>query len=118
LGSWVPNPTSPVVTYRYLPKKGDANVFNRLLLEAVLASGRAAISATDITAPGGGSACGAAAAPRFGLFVAAVLSGVLGIEINGRYTLRLAVMHYRTHLEHVDEVLELLTSEAARLEAS
>jgi glutamate/tyrosine decarboxylase-like PLP-dependent enzyme len=80
-----PEPDLSVVTYRYLPKKGDANVFNRRLLEAVLASGRAAISAT---------------------------------ELNGSYTLRLAVMHYRTHLEHVDEVLEVLTSEAARLEAS
>ena len=79
-----PEPDLSVVTYRYRPKKGDANVFNRGLLDAVLASGRAAISAT---------------------------------EINGTYTLRLAVLHYRTHLEHVDEVLELLVTEAARLEA-
>jgi aromatic-L-amino-acid decarboxylase len=80
-----PEPDLSVVTYRYLPKKGDANGFNRRLLDAVLASGRAAISAT---------------------------------EVNGNYTLRLAVMHYRTHLNHVDELIDLLAIEAARLETT
>jgi glutamate/tyrosine decarboxylase-like PLP-dependent enzyme len=80
-----PEPDLSVVTYRYLPKKGDANGFNRRLLDAVLASGRAAISAT---------------------------------EVNGNYTLRLAVMHYRTHLNHVDELIDLLAIETARLETT
>lgn len=80
-----PEPDLSVVTYRYLPKKGDADGFNRRLLDAVLASGRAAISAT---------------------------------EVNGDYTLRLAVMHYRTHLDHVDELIDLLAIEAARLETT
>jgi aromatic-L-amino-acid/L-tryptophan decarboxylase len=80
-----PEPDLSVVTYRYLPKKGDPNDFNRRLLDAVLRSGRAALSAT---------------------------------EINGNYTLRLAVLHYRTHLDHVDELLELLLHEAAQLEAA
>ena len=39
-------------------------------------------------------------------------------EINGAYTLRLAVLHYRSHLDDVDHVLEVLTREAARLEAA
>jgi hypothetical protein len=54
-------------------------------LVAVLASGRAALSAT---------------------------------EVNGNYTLRLAVLHYRTHLNQVDELIDLLVSEAERLEAT
>jgi aromatic-L-amino-acid decarboxylase len=78
-------PDLSVVTYRYLPTKGDPNGFNRRLLDAVLASGRAAIS---------------------------------GTEVNGNYTLRLAVMHYRTDLNHVEELIELLVTQAERLEAA
>lgn len=84
---WVvgPPPDLSVVTYRYLPEKGDADDFNRRLLQAVAADGRAVISST---------------------------------EIDGAYTLRLAVLHYRSHLDDVDDVLEVLTREAARLEAA
>jgi glutamate/tyrosine decarboxylase-like PLP-dependent enzyme len=84
---WIvgPSPDLSVVTYRYLPERGDANDFNRLLLQAVSADERAVISAT---------------------------------EIDGAYTLRLAVLHYRTHLDHVDGLLEVLTHEAARLESA
>ena len=84
---WVvgPAPDLSVVTYRYLPEKGNADHFNRRLLQAVAADGRAVISAT---------------------------------EIDGAYTLRLAVLHYRSHLDDVDDVLEVLTREAARLEAA
>lgn len=80
-----PQPDLSVVTYRYLPRRGDANDFNRRLLEAVCADGRAVISST---------------------------------EIDGAYTLRLAVLHYRTHLEDVETLLEVLTFEAARLAAA
>jgi aromatic-L-amino-acid decarboxylase len=80
-----PPPDLSVVTYRYLPKRGDANDFNRRLLQAVSADGRAVISST---------------------------------EIDGAYTLRLAVLHYRTHLEDVETLLEVLTFEAARLAAA
>jgi aromatic-L-amino-acid/L-tryptophan decarboxylase len=80
-----PDPDLSVVTYRYLPTNGDANDFNHRLLDAVLSSGRAVISAT---------------------------------ELNGNYTLRLAVLHYRTHLNDVDELIELLVTEAERLEAT
>lgn len=84
---WVvgPEPELSVVTYRYAPRRGDADDFNRRLLRAVYADGRAVISAA---------------------------------EIDGRYTLRFAVLHYRSHLDEVDQLIELLAHEAARLEAA
>ena len=87
LPGWVlgPPPDLSVVTYRYVPKNGDADDFNRRLLHAVAADGRAIISST---------------------------------EIDGAYTLRLAVLHYRSHLDHVDDLLGVLTREASRLEAA
>lgn len=39
-------PELSVVTYRYLPKRGDANIFNKKLLDAVVADGRVFISST------------------------------------------------------------------------
>jgi glutamate/tyrosine decarboxylase-like PLP-dependent enzyme len=80
-----PEPELSVVTYRYLPKCGDPDDFNRRLLEAVYADGRAVIS---------------------------------GTEVDGRYTLRLAVLHYRNHLAEVEAVLDVLVREAARLDAA
>jgi aromatic-L-amino-acid/L-tryptophan decarboxylase len=80
-----PEPDLSVVTYRYLPRRGDANEFNRRLLEGVLADGRAVISATDL---------------------------------DGNYTLRLAVLHYRTHLDDIDLLLELLLDTAQHLQAT
>jgi len=41
-----PEPELSVVTYRYIPKKGDANAFNKNLLEAVQKDGRVFISST------------------------------------------------------------------------
>jgi glutamate/tyrosine decarboxylase-like PLP-dependent enzyme len=82
---WIvgPAPDLSVVTYRYAPRSGNADDFNRRLLQAVSADGRAAISAT---------------------------------EIKGAYTLRLAVLHYRSHLEEIDALLNILDREAKRLE--
>jgi glutamate/tyrosine decarboxylase-like PLP-dependent enzyme len=81
---WVvgPEPDLSIVTYRYRPETGDANDFNRRLLEAVVRDGRAVIS---------------------------------GTELAGVYTLRRAVLHYRTHLDHIEGLLEVLTREAERL---
>ena len=45
---WSPTPDLSIVTYRYLPERGDANAFNRRLLEAVLADGQFVISATEL----------------------------------------------------------------------
>lgn len=39
-------PELSVVVYRYLPKTGDANIFNKKLLDAVVADGRVFISST------------------------------------------------------------------------
>lgn len=41
-----PEPELSVVTYRYVPKKGDADTFNRWLLEEVVKDGRVFISST------------------------------------------------------------------------
>jgi len=39
-------------------------------------------------------------------------------QINGAYTLRFAILHYRSHLDHVDGLLEVLNREATRLQAN
>ncbi len=77
-----PDPDLSIVIYRYLPKRGDANVFNQRLLEAVLEDGRVFISSTMIA---------------------------------GKYTLRLAVLNFRTHRETIDYLLELLQQKAHEL---
>jgi aromatic-L-amino-acid/L-tryptophan decarboxylase len=38
-----------------------------------------------------------------------------GTRIDGRYTLRCAILSFRTHIEHVDEVIEALERAVARL---
>jgi len=70
-----PYPELSVVTFRYVPNQGDANLFNQRLVEAVRADGKVFISST---------------------------------QINGRFVLRLAVLHFRTHLDKVSYVLALL----------
>ena len=37
-------------------------------------------------------------------------------QINGNYVLRLAVLHFRTHLDRVNYVLEFLKRKAVELE--
>jgi aromatic-L-amino-acid decarboxylase len=64
-----------VATYRFIPEHGDADIFNRQLVDAVQADGKVFISST---------------------------------LINGRFFLRLAVLHFRTHLLQVDYLLGLL----------
>ena len=79
-----PYPDLSIVTYRYLPQTGDANLFNKRLLEAVLEDGKLFISSTTI---------------------------------NGNYTLRLAVLNFRTHRQHIDYLLALLKRTVAELES-
>jgi aromatic-L-amino-acid/L-tryptophan decarboxylase len=43
---------------------------------------------------------------------------ISGTRLDGTYTLRAAILHYRSHLEHVDELLAVLEEQAKRLEAS
>ncbi|MFN0140141.1 MAG: pyridoxal phosphate-dependent decarboxylase family protein [Pyrinomonadaceae bacterium] len=68
-------PELSVVTYRYVPASGDANEFNKKLLEAVVADGRVFISST---------------------------------MLNAEFTLRFACLAFRTHLQTVDTLLEVL----------
>jgi glutamate/tyrosine decarboxylase-like PLP-dependent enzyme len=78
-----PPPELSVVTYRYLPRRGDEDAFNRKLVEAVQRDGRVFISST---------------------------------LLNGRFTLRLAVLHFRTHLDEVDLAIDVLQHYARKLE--
>lgn len=77
-----PAPDLSVVTYRYRPRRGDLDDFNRRLIAAVQNDGRVFISST---------------------------------RLDGRFTLRLAVLHFRTHLAEVELALELLDHYAKRL---
>ncbi len=72
-----PYPDLSVVTYRYLPARGDANAFNQKLIGAVQRDGKVFITST---------------------------------MMNGHFVLRLAVLHFRTHVEHIDYLLALLRS--------
>jgi len=80
-----PEPELSVVSYRYLPARGDADEFNRHLVDAVQRDGRVFISSTTL---------------------------------NGRFVLRLAVLHFRTHLDEVELALELLQHHARKIEQS
>lgn len=78
-----PYPELSVVTFRFIPDQGDADRFNKRLVEAIHADGKVFISTT---------------------------------QINGKFILRLAVLHFRTHLSTVDYVLELLKRLVKELE--
>jgi aromatic-L-amino-acid decarboxylase len=70
-----PYPELSVVTFRFVPDQGDADIFNQRLVSAVHADGKVFISST---------------------------------QINRRFVLRLAVLQFRTHLDRVEYLLELL----------
>lgn len=78
-----PNPELSVVTYRYIPKQGDADVFNKKLVEGVHVDGKVFISST---------------------------------LIEGHVWVRLAALHFRTHLPEVDYLLSLLKKLAFELD--
>jgi glutamate/tyrosine decarboxylase-like PLP-dependent enzyme len=80
-----PEPELSVVTYRYIPKKGDANEFNKRLIEEVQRDGRVFISST---------------------------------MLNGNFILRAAILSFRTHLQTVDLLLEVLSAKVKMLEDS
>jgi aromatic-L-amino-acid decarboxylase len=79
-----PPPDLSVVTYRYIPKRGNADEFNRRLMEEVLEDGRVFINST---------------------------------MLDGKFTLRMAALAFRTHLDTIDTLLELLTRGVRRLES-
>lgn len=78
-----PEPDLSVVTYRFVPKRGDADAFNRALLDHVLSDGRVFVSSTTL---------------------------------DGRFMLRLAVLNFRTHLDVIDEFLDILRRGVAQLQ--
>jgi len=78
-------PNLSVTTFRFIPGSGDANDFNKRLLQAILKDGRVFLSSTDL---------------------------------EGVFTLRLAVLAFRSHLRTVDLALEIIaekTNELVRL---
>ena len=78
-----PYPDLSIVTFRYCPRRGDANEANRRLLAAVHEDGRVFITST---------------------------------LIEGTFTLRLAVLNFRTHLDTIDYLLDLLERTVRNLE--
>jgi glutamate/tyrosine decarboxylase-like PLP-dependent enzyme len=78
-----PYPDLSIVTFRYRPKSGDTDDFNKRLMESVHQDGKVFITST---------------------------------RVNGRFTLRLAVLNFRTHLATVDYLLELLQRNALELD--
>ncbi len=77
-------PELSVVIYRYIPKKGDPDLFNKRLVEEVQRDGRVFISST---------------------------------LLNGKFTLRLAVLAFRTHLKTIDLTLKILKEKVRMLDA-
>ncbi|MBA4312804.1 MAG: amino acid decarboxylase [Chlorobiaceae bacterium] len=70
-----PFPDLSVVTYRYVPKKGDAEKFNEMLVKEVQKDGRVFLSST---------------------------------MLDGKFTLRLAVLSFRTHLDTINLTIQIL----------
>jgi aromatic-L-amino-acid decarboxylase len=77
-----PCPDLSIVTFRYIPPQGDANPFNKRLLEAVHEDGKVFITST---------------------------------LIDGKFTLRLAVLNFRTHRDTIDYLLDLLQRACASI---
>ncbi|MBN1993067.1 MAG: amino acid decarboxylase [Anaerolineae bacterium] len=77
-----PYPDLSIATYRYLPPRGNANVFNQKLAQAVQNDGRVFVSST---------------------------------MLDGKFILRLAVLCFRSHLDEVDRVLEVLQEKVEEL---
>jgi glutamate/tyrosine decarboxylase-like PLP-dependent enzyme len=80
-----PYPDLTVVTYRYMPKRGDSNEFNRRLIQEVQKDGRVFLSST---------------------------------MLDGKFTLRLAVLAFRTHLNTIDQTIGILRKKIRYLEDS
>jgi aromatic-L-amino-acid decarboxylase len=70
-----PAPDLSIVTFRYLPKHGSENDFNRRLIQAIQDDGRIFLSSTNL---------------------------------NGKFVIRLAVLGIRTHLDTIDQAIEIL----------
>lgn len=78
-----PDPDLSVVTFRYVPKQGDANAFNQKLVQLIQEDGRVFLSTTTL---------------------------------EGKFTLRLAILSFRSHLAHIEQTIEVLQEKARLLE--
>lgn len=79
-----PPPDLSIVAFRYRPERGDADSFNRGLLQRLQEEGRVFLS---------------------------------GTRIGGADWLRCAILSFRTHVEHVDETIDVLVRLVEALEA-
>lgn len=70
-----PKPDLSIVTFRYVPKNGNADHFNRFIIKEIQNNGKVFISSTTI---------------------------------NGNFTLRAAIVSFRTHKAEVDMLLNML----------
>jgi len=78
-----PYPDLSIVTYRYVPKKGDANEFNRSLVKNLHQDGRVFMTST---------------------------------QIGSTVVMRMAVGSFRTHLQDIEESLDVLSYHIKDLE--
>ncbi len=78
-----PKPELSVVTFRYVPEKGNQNKFNELLLKEIHKDGRVFITSTII---------------------------------DGKFTFRLALLAFRTHLSTIDLAVKILKEKVKFLE--
>lgn len=70
-----PDPELSIAIFRYIPASGNANDFNKKLLDEIRKDGRIFLSSTSI---------------------------------EGVFWIRVAILAYRTHLQHIDMLLEIL----------
>jgi glutamate/tyrosine decarboxylase-like PLP-dependent enzyme len=70
-----PFPDLSIVTFRYIPEKGDVNEFNRQLVNEIQKDGRLFLSSTSL---------------------------------DEKFIIRLAVLAFRTHLDTINEMIEIL----------
>lgn len=77
-----PEPDLSVVTFRYVPKTGDADEFNQRLVREIHRDGRVFMSTT---------------------------------QVDGRFTLRMAAICFRTHKNDIDLALEVLQEVVTRI---
>jgi glutamate/tyrosine decarboxylase-like PLP-dependent enzyme len=68
-------PELSVLIFRYVPETGNADQFNKKLIEAFQRDGRVFLSSTNV---------------------------------NGRFYIRLAVLSFRTHIDTIDQTIEIL----------
>lgn len=79
-----PEPQLSVTLFRYIPKSGDANAFNKKLIEAIQKDGRVFLSSTFI---------------------------------NGTFWIRIAIVVFRSHKQHIDYCIELVKEMIGKVEA-